>query len=79
MDDQRHLAPAQGERLEHPGQPEVVIGVVVREEHLGQLDEPDGGAEQLALGALSAVEEQALAAPPQEGSRKASFGRRNRA
>ena len=71
MDDQRHPASAQGERLEHPGQPEVVIGVVVREEHLGQLHKPDGGAEQLALGALSAVEEQALAAPPQEGSRKA--------
>ena len=51
MDDQRTPAFAQGERLEHPGQPEVVIGVVVREEHLGQLHKPDGGAEQLALGA----------------------------
>ena len=63
MDDERHLAPAQGKGLEHPRQAEVVVGVVVREEHLWQLDEPDRGPEQLALGAFPAVEEQALAAP----------------
>jgi putative nucleotidyltransferase with HDIG domain len=53
--------------------------VVVREEHLRQLDEADRGAQQLALRALAAVEEQALAAPAEQHAREAPLGRRNRA
>jgi len=41
VDGQRNLAPAQGKRLQHPGEPEIVVGVVVRQEDLGELDEPD--------------------------------------
>ena len=57
----RHLAPAEREGLQHSGQPEVVIGVVVREEDLAQVDQPDRGPQQLALRSLAAVEQQAVA------------------
>ena len=73
------LAPAQGERLQHPGQAEVVVGVVVREEDLAQLDEPDVGAQQLALGALGAVEEQPLAAAAHQQRRRRTLRGRHRA
>jgi hypothetical protein len=39
-----------------------VVGVVVREEDLRELDETDRGAQKLALGPLTAVEEEPLAA-----------------
>ena len=65
VDRDRHLAAAERERLQHPGQPEVVVGVVVGEEDLAQVDQAERRAEQLALGALGAVEEQALAPAPQ--------------
>ena len=51
VDRERDLAAAERERLQHPGQAEVVVGVVVGEEDLGQLDQPDGRAQKLALGA----------------------------
>ena len=63
---QRQLPATQGERLQHPGQAEVVVGVKVRDEDLAQLHEPHAGAQQLALRPLPAVEEQPLAAPSQE-------------
>ena len=56
-----------------------MVGVVVREEDLGQLDEPHRGAEELALGAFPAVEEQAFAAPAEQHAGQAPFGRGNRA
>jgi putative nucleotidyltransferase with HDIG domain len=76
---QRHLTPAERERLEHPGKAEVVVGVIVGDEDLGKLDQADRGAQELALGAFAAVEEHALAAPAYERARQAAFGRRNRA
>src|SRR3954447_7291801 len=75
VDGQRRLAVAQLEGLEHPRQPQPVVGVVMGEEdglHVGQAD----GAEQLALGPLAAVEEQAVAAATQERRRQpAASGR----
>ena len=49
VDGQRHLAAAERERLQHPGQAEVVVGVEVRDEDLLEVDEADRGAQQLAL------------------------------
>ena len=76
---ERQLAAAQRERLEHPRQPEVVVGVEVREEDLVEVDEPDRRAQQLALRPLAAVEEQPLAAAADEQrARRALRGRRAR-
>ena len=69
VDRQRHLAAAQRERLEHARKAEVVVGVVVREEDLLELDEADVAAQELALRALAAVEQQPLAAAPAPASR----------
>ena len=79
VDDERDLAPPQREGLQHPRQAEVVVGVVVREEDLGELHQPDRGAQELALRALPAVEEDALAAAPEQDARQAAFCGRNRA
>ena len=79
VDLERDLASTQGERLEHPRQAEDVIGVEVRDEDLAQLDQPDDGTQQLPLGSLRAVEEQALAPPADEQRRRRTLGRRHRA
>ena len=74
VDRDRQLAATQRERLQHSRQPEVVVGVVVREEHLGKVDETHGRPQELALRPLAAVEEQALAAAADEqrgGARRA--------
>ena len=63
---QRCLAAAQRERLQHPRQPEDVVGVEVREEDRVELGQPDLGAQQLALRSFGAVEQQALAAATDE-------------
>ena len=44
-----------------PGSPRVVIGVVVREEDLAQVDQPDRGPQRAGAASLAAVEEQAVA------------------
>ena len=75
----RHLAPTQSERLEHAGQPEVVVGVVVGQEDLAEVDQPERRPEQLALCALGAVEEQAFAAAADEQRGGRTIGRRHRA
>ena len=67
---ERKTPSAQGERLQHPGEAEVVVGVEVRDEHLRQLDEPDGRAEELALRPLAAVEEDALPAATDQRPRQ---------
>ena len=73
---QRHFAAAEGERLQHPRQAEEVVGVEVREEDLVELDQADVRAQELPLRALAAVEEQLLAAAPDErGGRSAASGR----
>ena len=76
---QRHLPPAERERLEHARQTEVMVGVIVGDEDLGKLDQADRRPQELALGAFAAIEEHALAAPAYERARQAAFGRRNRA
>ena len=77
IDRQRHLARPQREGLEHSGQSEIVIGVVVRDEDLGQVDEADGRAQELTLSALTTVEQQSLAAATDEqrARRSPSSGR----
>ena len=78
VDGQRRLAVAQLEGLEHPGQAQPVVGVVMGEEdglHVGQPD----GAQQLALGPLAAVEEQPVAAAAQQRRGQAATGGRHRA
>ena len=47
-----------------------MVGVVVRDEDLAQFDEANGRLQQLALRALCAVDEQALAAPADEERRR---------
>ena len=66
VDRQRHLAAPQRERLQHPGEAEVVVGVVVREEDLLELDEADVAAQELPLRAFRAVEQETVAATPHE-------------
>ena len=75
----RHLPPTQRERLQHSGQPEIVVGVVVRQEDLPDVDQPHARAEELALRPLAAVEEEPLASSAQEQSRRRPLGGRHRA
>ena len=76
VEHERQLAPAQRERLQHPGHAEEVVGVEVREEDLLQVDEADVRAEELALRPLAAVEQQPLAAAADErGGGSAARGR----
>jgi hypothetical protein len=79
VDRERHLAPAQSERLQHPRQSEVVVRMVVREEDLGQLDEPDGRAQELALRTFPAVDEYPLAAAAKQRARETAPSGRHRA
>ncbi len=56
-----------------------MVGVVVREEDLAQVDEPDLGPQQLPLRPLAAVDEQTLAAAPDEQRAGRALGGRHRA
>ena len=47
-----------------------MIGVVVGEEDLGQVDQPERRAQELALRSLAAVEKEALAAAAHEQRRR---------
>src|SRR5262249_33792964 len=49
---------SQREGLHHPGQTEVMVGVVVREEDLTQLGQTDVRSQQLALRSFGAVDQQ---------------------
>src|SRR6185295_3539127 len=73
VDGQGHLAPSEGKGLQHPGQAQVVICVVMRQEDLGELDEPDRGAQELALRALAAVEEDSLTSTAQQRAGEPAF------
>jgi hypothetical protein len=77
VDGQRDLPPAKGERLQHAGQAEIVIGVVVRQEDLRELDEADRGTQKLTLGALAAVEEESLPTAAHQETREAAPGGRH--
>ena len=72
-DVERLLATPQVERLQHPRQPEPVVGVVVREEDGVEIGETDA-AQQLALGPLAAVEQQPVTVEPREHGRQAAPG-----
>ena len=62
-----------------PGRPEPVIGVVMRQEDRVEVRQADA-AQQLALRALTAVEEDAVAVEPREQRRQpAARGRDRRA
>ena len=79
VDRDRHVTAAERKRLQHAGQPEVVIGVVMGQEDLAQLDQPDVRPQELPLSALRAVEEEPLAAAAQEQRRRCALGGRHRA
>jgi hypothetical protein len=53
--------------------------VTVRDEDVVDVDEADAGAQELALRALAAVDEDAVAAAPDEMSGRAAMGARRRA
>jgi hypothetical protein len=74
VDRERQLAATERERLQHSRQAEVVVGVVVREKDLLELEEPDVAAEKLALRPFATVEEQTLAAAANERRRQAALG-----
>jgi hypothetical protein len=74
---ERQLAPPEREGLQHPGQAEVVVRVVVRQEDLVELDEPDGRAKELPLGPFTAVEEDAVAPAPEQRPSQAAARRRH--
>jgi hypothetical protein len=74
--ERRLVATAQRERLQHPRQPEEVVGVEVREEDLLQVGQADRRPLQLSLCPLAAVEEEPLApAPDEQRGRPALRGR----
>jgi hypothetical protein len=58
----RRLPTPQRKRLQHPGQAEVVVRVVMGEEDLRQLDQADRRPQELALRPFAAVEQDAVAA-----------------
>ena len=57
---QRLLPVAQGKRLQHPGQPQPMVGVEVGDEHAVEVPE-HAQPHELALGAFATVEQQAIA------------------
>ena len=71
---QRHLAASEREGLQHSRQAEIVVGVVVRQEDLGKLDEPDRGTQKLALRPFAAVDEDPLSAAAEERAGEPTLG-----
>ena len=71
---ERQLAATEGEALQHPRQPEVVVGVEVRQEDVLEVGETDVGAQELALRALAAVDQQLVAAAADERRRGRPLG-----
>src|SRR5207253_9859196 len=79
IDGERQLPASQRKGLEHPRQAEDVVGVEMGDEHLLQLEQPDGGAQQLPLRALGAVEEELVAPATNEQRRRGPLRGRHRA
>jgi hypothetical protein len=79
VDSQRELAPPERERLQHPRQTKVVVGVEVGHEDLRELDEAYARTEELPLRPFAAVDEHAVAASADEQARETPAGCRNRA
>src|SRR5262249_14493223 len=64
---------------QHPREAEVMVRVKMAQEDVLEVDEPDRGAEELALRALAAVEKEPVSSPPdEEGARAAPRRRRAR-
>ena len=76
VDREGELAASERERLEHARKPEIVIRVVVGDEDLLELDEPDVAPKKLTLRSLCAIEEQPIAAAPHEGRGEGAPGSR---
>ena len=74
---QRAVPAPQAVRLQEPRQPEVVVAVQVGDQDQVEVDQPQAGAQQLALGALAAVDQPALAAARHERRRGAARRRRH--
>src|SRR4029077_1415315 len=72
------VAPAQRERLQHSRYAEKVVGVEVREEDLLEAGRADARPRELPLRSLGAVEEQSLAAAPEQDRRRRALRRRHR-
>jgi hypothetical protein len=79
VDSQRELAPPERERLQHPRQTEVVVGVEMGHEDFRELDEAYARAKELPLRPFAAVDEHAVAASADEQARETPAGGRNRA
>ena len=75
---QRLAALAQREGLQHAGQPKPVVGMEVGDEHAVQVQEPDR-AQELALSAFAAVEQQPVAAAPDQHRGQPATRARHRA
>jgi len=78
VDDQRLIALAQSQRLQHPRQAEPVVGVEMRDEHAVHVDQSHR-AQQLTLGAFTAVEQEPVAAATHEDGGQSPAGSRSRA
>ena len=78
VDRQSGLAVVEFHRLEETGQPERVVAVKMGEKDVGDA-EAGPEAHHLALGPLAAVEQKALALPPEERRTRVPSGRRHRA
>ena len=77
VDRQRDLAAAERERLQHAREPEVVVRVVVGQEDLLEVDQPQVATQQLPLRPLGAVDEQPVAAAPHERRAERALRRRH--
>jgi len=66
---QRQLPAAKGEGLQHPGEAEVVISVIVGEKDGRNLDQADARTQELPLRTLATVDEKPLATPADERAR----------
>ena len=78
VDRERPLARAEIERLEQSRQSEPVVGVEMGDEDLVQVEQADR-ADELALGALAAVEQDPVPPAPHEQGGQTTAGGRNRA
>jgi hypothetical protein len=74
----RPIHPKESESGEEARQPQDVIEVSMRQQHVGQAAKADPSAHQLALGALAAIDQKSARASGDEQCREAPFGGRHR-
>ena len=78
-DDERQFPAPEREGLEHAGEAEVMVGVEVCDQDLGEIDEPDLRPQELPLRAFRAVDEDPVAAAPDKRRSRGSLSSRSRA